>query len=73
MKEKQHLQNMKVQENLRKNGYMIPVGTSRQLSIEEYEQYFKYLIYDGYRPLNLAHCRDYIDFLIQDNMTEDPP
>jgi hypothetical protein len=64
---------MKVQENLRKNGYMIPVGTSRQLAIEEYDQYFKYLIYDGYRPQNLAHCREYIDFLIRDNMTENPP
>lgn len=50
---------------------MIPVATNRQLNVEEYEQYFKYLIYDGYRPQNLAHCRDYIDFLTRDNLEND--
>ena len=29
------------------------------------------MIYDGYRPQTLAHARDYVDFLIRDNLSED--
>ena len=29
---------------------------------------FRYLIYDGYRPQNLQHTREYIDFLIKENL-----
>ena len=52
-------------------GSAIPVTTSRQLNVDNYEQYFKYLIYDGYRPKNLANCRDYIDFLISENLSSE--
>ena len=52
-------------------GSAIPVATSRQLNVDNYEQYFKYLIYDGYRPQNLANCRDYIDFLISENLSSE--
>jgi hypothetical protein len=31
---------------------------------------FQYLIYDGYRPLNLQHTREYIDFLIRENLDD---
>jgi len=27
-------------------------------------------VYDSYRPQNLAHCRDYIDFLIKDTLNQ---
>ena len=52
-------------------GSAIPVATSRQLNVDNYEQYFKYLIYDGYRPQNLSNCRDYIDFLIRENLSSE--
>ena len=37
----------------------------------QYQHLFKYMIYDGYRPQTLAHARDYVDFLIRDNLSED--
>ena len=31
---------------------------------------FKYLIYDGYRPKNLAQMRQYVDFILQENVKD---
>jgi hypothetical protein len=38
--------------------------------LEHNAEMFQYLIYDGYRPQNLSHCRDYIDFLIRENLDD---
>ena len=58
----------KVQEKLIENSEAIPVATETNVRFE-YDQkgLFKYLIYDGYRPQNLKHTRDYVDFLIKEN------
>ena len=33
------------------------------INLEKYPQYFKYQIYDAYRPKTLAHAREYLTFL----------
>lgn len=33
------------------------------IETDKYPQYFKYKIYEGYKPLNLKQTRNYIDFL----------
>lgn len=57
--------NKQTQEKLRLLGDRIPVVTECNVKFAQHEAYFKYMIYDGYRPLNLAHARDYVDFLVR--------
>lgn len=57
-----------MQDKLIKNSDAIPVATEINVKFElDQKGLFSYLIYDGYRPKNLKHTRDYIDFLIKDN------
>lgn len=42
--------------------------TQRTIKLENNVEMFRYLIYDGYRPQNLQHTREYIDFLIKENL-----
>ena len=64
--------NKTIQESLRLNSDHIPVASEKPIKPKHWENYFKYLIYDGYRPQTLAHARDYIDFLIRDPQESDP-
>ena len=41
------------------------MNTAINVKISDYIKHFKYMIYDGYRSKNLAHTRDYINFLIK--------
>ena len=66
--------NKETQEKLRLLGDRIPVVTECNVKFAQHDSYFKYMIYDGYRPLNLAHARDYVDFLVRplrDNLGDD--
>lgn len=70
-KKKRKKRNKNVQEKLLRSGNKIPLTTDRNVRTAQYQQFFKYMIYDGYRPQTLAHARDYVDFLIRDNLSED--
>lgn len=69
-KQKPEMRNKKIQDQLKENGASIPVTTQRTVKLENNADMFRYLIYDGYRPQNLQHTREYIDFLIQENLDE---
>ena len=44
-------------------GGAIKTPSSLYIDTEQYPHYFKYKIYEGYKPMNLKHTRNYIDFL----------
>ena len=50
---------------------MIPVQTNKSIKINDYQNLFKYLVYDGYRPQNIGQARDYVDFIVRDPETID--
>jgi hypothetical protein len=39
------------------------VQTEQPIQLSQYPGLFKYLVYDGYRPSNLAHTRDYLSYI----------
>ena len=49
-------------------GEKIPVATEKSIKLSYNIQHFKYLIYDGYRPQNLAQAREYVNFLVRENL-----
>ena len=52
-----------MQERLYKSSENIKVVSNLSINLDEYPQYFKYKIYEGYKPTNLKQTREYIDFL----------
>ena len=48
----------------------IKVTSNLYLPIEDYPKYFKYKIYDCFKPMNLKQTRNYIEFLTAQNENE---
>jgi hypothetical protein len=62
-KKRKTKKNKAIQEKLVRCGEKIQVQTEKAISVEAHRDTFGYLIYDGYRPGNLAQTRDYLEFL----------
>ena len=62
-KKRKTKRNKAIQEKLVRCGEKILVQTQKAINVENHKETFGYLIYDGYRPSNLAQTRDYLEFL----------
>lgn len=45
----------------------IVVTTDLNINLEKYPQFFKYKIYECFKPKTLKQTRNYIDFLTKDD------
>lgn len=52
-----------MQERLFSCSEEIKVTSNLQIPLEEYPKYFKYKIYECFKPMNLKQTRNYIEFL----------
>lgn len=55
--------NKNIQEKLSRVAEKIKIQTEKTIKLADYRSAFGYQIYDGYRPQNLAHTRDYLAFI----------
>ena len=62
--------NKNIQEKLSKVAEKITIQTEKTIKLEDYRGAFGYQIYDGYRPQNLAHTRDYLAFIQKNQESE---
>ena len=69
--EKNKKKNGAIQEKLHRFGEKIKIQTEKGIKIANYPSLFGYQIYDGYRPENLAQCRDYLEFLINGDIYDE--
>ena len=52
-----------VQERLYESGKNIKVTSNLFMNIDEHPKYFKYKIYDCFKPVDLQQTRNYLAFL----------